>query len=69
MPAIAITDRGNMMGCFHFIKAIKSYNDLDSRGILKDTKIKPIIGCELNVCSNHTDKSNRDDGYQIVFSS
>ena len=30
-------------------------------------KIKPIIGCELNVCSNHKDKSNRDDGYQIVF--
>ena len=27
MPAIAITDRGNMMGCFHFIKAIKSYNN------------------------------------------
>ena len=26
MPAIAITDRANMMGCFHFIKAIKSYN-------------------------------------------
>ena len=32
-----------------------------------DIKIKPIIGCELNVCSNHKDKSNRDDGYQIVF--
>jgi DNA polymerase-3 subunit alpha len=26
MSAIAITDRGNMMGCFHFIKAIKNYN-------------------------------------------
>ncbi|MDB4130650.1 DNA polymerase III subunit alpha [Flavobacteriaceae bacterium] len=66
MPSIAITDRGNMMGCFHFIKAIKSYNDSISPDS-NDTKIKPIIGCELNVCSNHTDKSNRDDGYQIVF--
>ncbi len=26
MPALAITDRANMMGCFHFIKAIKNYN-------------------------------------------
>ena len=65
MPAIAITDRANMMGCFHFIKTINSYNDS-----LKDKdqkKIKPIIGSELNVCSNHKDKSHRDDGYQIVF--
>ena len=65
MPAIAITDRANMMGCFHFIKTTNNYNDS-----LKDKdqkKIKPIIGCELNVCSNHKDKSHRDDGYQIVF--
>ena len=66
MSAIAITDRGNMMGCFHFIKAIKNYNSLISEDSEK-TQIKPIIGCELNVCSNHKDKSNRDDGYQIVF--
>ena len=66
MSAIAITDRGNMMGCFHFIKAIKNYNISIEEGSEK-SKIKPIIGCELNVCSNHKDKSNRDDGYQIVF--
>ncbi|MDB0069680.1 DNA polymerase III subunit alpha, partial [Flavobacteriaceae bacterium] len=59
-------DRGNMMGCFHFIKAINIYNDSISSDS-NDIKIKPIIGCELNVCSNHKDKSNRDDGYQIVF--
>ena len=66
MSAIAITDRGNMMGCFHFLKAIKNYNSSISKDSEK-TQIKPIIGCELNVCSNHKDKSNRDDGYQIVF--
>jgi len=66
MSAIAITDRGNMMGCFHFIKAIKNYNSSISEDSEK-TQIKPIIGCELNICSNHKDKSNRDDGYQIVF--
>ena len=66
MSAIAITDRGNMMGCFHFIKAIKNYNSSTSEDSEK-TQIKPIIGCELNVCSNHKDKSNRDDGYQMIF--
>ena len=25
------------------------------------------MGCELNVCENHLDKSNRDDGYQMIF--
>ncbi|MBT7321009.1 MAG: DNA polymerase III subunit alpha [Flavobacteriaceae bacterium] len=66
MPALAITDRANMMGCFHFIKAIKSHNSIMSDD--EDSiKIKPIIGCELNICSNHLDKSNRDDGYQTVF--
>jgi DNA polymerase-3 subunit alpha len=66
MPALAITDRANMMGCFHFIKAIKNYNSK----ISEDSdlqRIKPIIGCELNICSNHLDKSNRDDGYQTIF--
>ena len=29
--------------------------------------IKPIIGCELNICENHLDKSNRDNGYQMIF--
>ena len=66
MPAIAITDRANMMGCFHFIKAIKNYNSQISNET-DSNKIKPIIGCELNVCNNHLDKSHRDDGYQIVF--
>ena len=66
MPAIAITDRANMMGCFHFIKAIKNHNSQITNET-ESNKIKPIIGCELNVCSNHLDKSHRDDGYQIVF--
>jgi DNA polymerase-3 subunit alpha len=66
MPALAITDRANMMGCFHFIKAIKNYNSTISEGSDLQ-KIKPIIGCELNICSNHLDKSNRDDGYQTIF--
>ena len=52
------------MGAFHFIKTLKNYNEN-----LKDGQkyIKPIVGCELNVCENHLDKSNRDNGYQMVF--
>ena len=65
MPALAITDKANMMGCFHFIKTINSFNN-NINNELK-TKIKPIIGCELNICNNHLDKSHRDDGFQVVF--
>ena len=63
MSAVALTDKANMMGCFHFYRAIKNFNENNEGG----KKIKPIIGCELNVCENHIDKSSRDDGYQIVF--
>ena len=62
MSAVAITDKANMMGAFHFYRAIKNYNDQNN-----DRPIKPIIGCELNVCENHQDKSHRDDGFQTVF--
>ena len=62
MSAVAITDKANMMGAFHFYRAIKNYNDQNN-----DRPIKPVIGCELNVCENHQDKSHRDDGFQTVF--
>ena len=61
MPAIALTDHANLMGAFHFIKAIKAHN-ADS-----EHQIKPIIGCEFYVCEDHLDKTRRDDGYQVVF--
>ena len=63
MPAIAITDHGNLMGAFHFIKAIDKHNI----NVEEDKKIKPIVGCEFYVCGDHKDKTRRDDGYQIVF--
>jgi len=62
--AVAITDKSNLMGAFHFIKLMKNYNDNLSDN---EKYIKPIIGCELNVCEDYKDKSRRDDGYQIVF--
>ena len=55
MSAIAMTDIGNMMGAFHFVRAC------DKEGI------KGIVGIELNVCKNRTDKSHKDDGYRAVL--
>jgi DNA polymerase III subunit alpha len=54
-PAVAITDHGNMMAAFQFVsEALKN-------------EMKPIVGCEFNICKEHTDKSNKDDGFQIVL--
>ncbi|MGB0255150.1 MAG: DNA polymerase III subunit alpha, partial [Flavobacteriaceae bacterium] len=66
MPAVALTDLGNLMGAFHFVKSVKQVNaqraEDDSR-----PPLKPIVGITLNVCENHQDRSRRDDGYQMVF--
>ncbi len=76
MPAVAITDHGNMMGAFHFVKEIKSHNrvtraqhaEAEEKGESPKGKvITPIIGCEFFVCEDHTNKSVKDNGYQIVL--
>ena len=55
MKAIAMTDHGNMMGAFHFVKEAMGRD------------IKPILGCEFNLCRDRKNKSNKDDGYQTVL--
>ncbi len=55
MPAIAMTDHGNMMGAFNFVKEAMA------------KEIKPILGCEFNLCRDRTNKSNKDDGFQTVL--
>ena len=76
MPAVAITDHGNMMGAFHFVKEIGNYNrairqknkDAEAANEVADAKeIKGIVGCEFFVCEDHTNKSQKDNGYQVVF--
>ncbi|MGB0280276.1 MAG: PHP domain-containing protein, partial [Flavobacteriaceae bacterium] len=66
MPAVALTDLGNLMGAFHFVKAVKQVN---AQRVEDDQRppLKPIVGITLNVCENHQDRSRRDDGYQVVF--
>ena len=44
MPALAITDHGNMFGVFEFVK--QAYNYKNDDGTLK---VKPIVGCEFYI--------------------
>ena len=76
MPAVALTDSGNMMAAFHFEKAVSDYNkalkkereQAEEEGIPFNKKdLLPIIGCEFNVCKDLTDKKNKDNGYQVVL--
>lgn len=76
MSAVALTDHANMMGAFHFIRAVTNHNKgvtaknkmAEERGERPLAKtIKPILGCEFFVCEDHTDKTRKDNGYQIVL--
>lgn len=76
MPAVAITDHANMMGAFHFVNAVIAHNkeaeaknkEAQENGEAPTAQpIKAIVGCEFFVCDNHTDKTRKDDGYQVVF--
>jgi DNA polymerase-3 subunit alpha len=55
MTALAMTDHGNMMGAFHFVKEAMA------------KEIKPILGCEFNLCRDRKNKAAKDDGYQTVL--
>ncbi len=66
MPAISLTDSGNMMGAFHFVQAVSNYNKSLAEED-KDKEIKAIVGCEFFVCEDHLNKSHKDNGYQIVM--
>ncbi len=76
MEAVALTDHANMMGAFHFVNAANKHNksvevkiaEAEEKGETTTAKkIKPIIGCEFFVCEDHTDKTRKDNGYQIVL--
>ncbi|MDX1762250.1 MAG: PHP domain-containing protein, partial [Christiangramia sp.] len=75
MSAVALTDHANMMGAFHFVKEVGAYNKgikehnatAEENGEDLKKPLKAIVGCEFFVCENHTDKSRKDNGYQIVM--
>lgn len=52
MPALAISDHGNMFGAFEFVK--EAYNHKNADGSLK---VKPIVGCEFYITTDRTKKT------------
>ncbi|MGN6542070.1 MAG: DNA polymerase III subunit alpha, partial [Ginsengibacter sp.] len=51
MPALAISDHGNMFGVFEFVKHAHTLKNAD--GTLK---VKPIVGCEFYITENRHQK-------------
>lgn len=55
MSAVAMTDHYNLYGAFQFVQKALAEG------------IKPIVGCEFQICRNHQDKTQKDNGFQQVF--
>ncbi len=74
MPAVALTDLGNMMGAFRFVQAVNNYNKALPKPVPSEDgdeaapqPLKAIVGCEFNVCEDRLNKNHKDNGYQIVM--
>src|SRR5271155_2223332 len=52
MPAVAMTDHGNIFGAYEFYSSAKAAG------------VKPIIGCELYICKN-ADHRQKPDAAEI----
>ena len=52
MPALAISDHGNMFGAFEFVA--EAYKHKDENG---NVKVKPIVGCEFYITDNRHQKT------------
>tara|TARA_B100001250_G_scaffold144171_1_gene123412 strand:+ start:11378 stop:15691 length:4314 start_codon:yes stop_codon:yes gene_type:complete len=67
MPAIGLTDHTNMFGAYKFLNAVSNHPVNASVNNGAPPSLKAVLGCELNVCKNHTDKSTKDYGSQVPF--
>ena len=74
MPAVALTDHSNLYGAYKFVNAI--YNHPANKQIIEHNKgadtpkpfvVKGVVGCELFVCKDYTNKTQKDNGYSQVF--
>ena len=54
MPALAISDHGNMFGAFEFVKEAYSDYNKNADGTLK---VKPVVGCEFYITSDRHRKT------------
>ncbi|MEZ5067543.1 MAG: PHP domain-containing protein [Bacteroidia bacterium] len=52
MPALAITDHGNMFGVFNFVAEAAKHNTKENPNL-----IKPIVGCEFYLVENRHKKN------------
>ncbi|MGD9901549.1 MAG: DNA polymerase III subunit alpha [Spirochaetales bacterium] len=74
MPAVAITDHGNMYGVYKFYKEVMGYNDKikehnsnpDNKDNLK-TPIKAIIGCEFYVANDRFQRNGRPELAHLIL--
>lgn len=66
MPALAITDHGNMFGVFKFVAEASKQNKPDS-----PNQVKPIVGCEFYLVADRTKnkftKDDKDVRYHQLF--
>lgn len=76
LPALALTDNGNMMAAFQFEKLISEHNrsleeqrmEAEENGLpFTKRPIVPIIGCEFNVCRDRKNKTEKDLGFKTVL--
>ena len=75
MPALAITDHGNMFGVFEFVshawKKTKVIGKDENGNDIKEPIVKPIVGCEFYVVKNRHQKSfskeQKDERYHQVL--
>jgi DNA polymerase-3 subunit alpha len=67
MPAVGLTDHTNMFGAYKFIDAVLNHPINAAVNDGETPALKAVLGCELNVCKNHADKSTKDYGFQIPF--
>ena len=75
-PGVALTDTGNMMAAFHFVRDVLNYNRkieqaaasaAENGEVFDEQPLVPIVGCEFNVCNDHLDKTQKDNGYRVVM--
>ena len=62
MPAMAITDHGNMFGAFEFVA--EAYKHKHDDGTLK---VKPIVGCEFYIVNDRTKRQFTKDDKDVRY--
>ena len=66
MPALAMTDHGNMFGAINFFDACVSLDE-DYYKEHGHPIVKPIFGCEFYLCNDLTNKENREYAHLILL--